>query len=442
MKWVLKDYLRRWWWVLGGTVCGQMALMEPSIKAQRMAPLLSLFVGVIPLLIDLSRGYMRTLSLLPIRRQEIATKFWLISVAVPAALTIGVSFAGQTGFAYFQQKTLLNPGLVALHGLTAFLFCGTMFAAFAGRPSSTPEKTAAISAGFYILAVFFSIGGLLYLIMSNPWSGIDWKGVVLAGFALLTTWYGWCNRENLVCQNAQPPMAALAALQLLPRVEKRSPKGSGGWIFLIQNTAHIYANFMVMMIIVMCGIGYLFSALELSSIFKGATYSENFQSDDNPFTLGIWLCALGISLRPVLQPRLFRMLPIRPGALAGVIVGLPLLISFITMWVLYVVAWVLTDNPQPAWNRTAQMAILFIVAGPVLLRWGMSNGSLAVVTMIFVILLGLTQNMRSIAPAAFCVWALIVAVPLCYWCMYRLLTRSSVPYRGQLFRLPGMRPRV
>ena len=110
MKWVLKDYLRRWWWVLGGTVCGQMALMEPSIKAQRMAPLLSLFVGVIPLLIDLSRGYMRTLSLLPIRRQEIATKFWLISVAVPAALTIGVSFAGQTGFAYFQQKTLLNPG--------------------------------------------------------------------------------------------------------------------------------------------------------------------------------------------------------------------------------------------------------------------------------------------------------------------------------------------
>jgi hypothetical protein len=447
MKWVLKDYLRRWWWVIAMAVVGQVALMEPSIKAQRMAPLLSLFVGVIPILMDLSRGYMRTLSLLPIRRQEIATKFWLIAVAIPAGITIGISLVGQAGLAYFQQRTPLNPGLVAVHGLTAFLFCGTMFAAFAGRRSTTPGKTAAINAGFYILAVFFSIGGLLYLIMSNPWrgidsggnswGGIDWKGGVLAGFAMLTTWYGWCSRENLVSQNSQSTTAHLAALQLLPRVEKRSPQGSGGWIFLIQNTARAYAIITVMMVMLMGGCSFVFSFLDTSTLFKNVTHSEGFQGNDNPFTLGIWLCTIGFSLLPALQPRLFRMLPIRPGIMAGLTVGLPLLISFITMWVLYCVAWIVTDDPQPAWNRATRMAILFVVAGPVILRWGMSRVTVVAMAVMFLLLLGVTSKSQSVAVTGFGSWALILAVPLCYWFTYRLLTRSSVPYRGQLFRLPG-----
>jgi hypothetical protein len=449
MKWVLRDYLRRWWWVIALTILGQMALMEPSTKAQRMAPLLSLFVGVIPILMDLSRGFMRTISLLPIRRREIATKFWLMSVAIPAGITIGISLVGPAGFAYFQQKIFLNPGLVAVHGLTAFLFCGTMFAAFAGRPAPTPGKAAAINAGCYILAVLFSIGGLLYLIMSNPWrgvdssgnswAGIDWKEGLLAGFALLTTWYGWCSRENLVRQNSQPTAAHLAALQpLLPRVEKRAPKGRGGWIFLLQNTARAYAIITVLMVILMGVCSFAFSFLDTATLFRNTTHAEGFQGNDNPFTLGIWLCTIGFSLLPALQPRLLRMLPIRPGIVAGLTVGLPLLISFITMWVLYCVAWIATDDPQPAWNRATRMAVFFVVAGPVILRWGTSRVTVIAMAVLFLLLLGITSNSRSVFVTGFCSWALIAAVPLCYCFTYRLLTRSSVPYRRQLFRLPGI----
>lgn len=440
MSWVLKDFLRRWWWAIGLTVVGQMALAEPSSGSQRMAPLLALFAGHIPLMFDTSRGYMRVLVQLPMRRQELAAKCWLLIVVFPAVLTFVASLTIQTLSAFFQSKAFAGPLSPVVHGLSAFLICGTMFAAFSGKTSNQGEHTSRLLTGLNTLILLFTIGSPFMLMRSE--SNENWM-IVMAGFASMATWIGWRNREFLIAGSAQPQTAYLNHLAtLVPRTQPRAPVGAGGWSYLIRSTAHAYANCVVMMFVMMIVLAYLFSFIgKAVKVFQlGENPVEQFLSAENGYTLGVWLVAMAVSLRTVVQPRVWRMLPVRTGVLTGMMMGLPLLFSFITMWLFFGVNWLVTDavNLEPSWSRAAQFALFFIITVPVVLRWGMTTGALVTLTFVFMIFAAIAASMPQSALSQVSALALIVVTPVCSWLTHRLLTRSSAPYRSVSFRFSFM----
>ena len=110
MNRVLRDYFRRWWWMIALAAGGQMLLMGAPASGQRLAPLFSLFIGIIPVIFfDFSRGIMRALVQLPIRREEMASKLWLVTVVFPAVVTIVVSLAGPVVYRFLPPNASFNP---------------------------------------------------------------------------------------------------------------------------------------------------------------------------------------------------------------------------------------------------------------------------------------------------------------------------------------------
>lgn len=443
MNLLLRDYFRRWWWVILLTALGQMMLMEPSAKAQRMAPLLALFAGVIPLMWDVSRGHMRVLMQLPMRREKLATNYWLLVVVFPALVTFVASLAGQSAYAFSRPRAFADPMSSVINGLSAILICGTMLAAFSGKPTVGGGMKERLRTGLQVLIILFSVGGMIMMFQS--WSSVK-TTVAMVGFASFATWTGWRNRGHMIGGSAQSSRAYLEHLgTLTPRTHPRAPVGAGGWSYLIRTTAHAYAYMAALMFVMTGVLAYLFSVVgKAVNIFQlGQDPVEQFFSADSPFMLGVWMVLTAVSMRTVVQPRVWRMLPIRPGVLTGILMVTPLLLSFITMWLFFGFTWMVSDtHPEPAWSRSVQLALFFVVSVPVILRWGMSVASLGTLSAVFMLSAIIIPVMKGTIFPYLAAPALVVVLPWCYWLTHRLLTRSSAPYRSQPARFPMMSGQV
>lgn len=246
------------------------------------------------------------------------------------------------------------------------------------------------------------------------------------GAASLSTWIGWRNRDNLVSGAGQRPMAQLAdQTAVVPRTNPRAPAGNGGWHYLFWNTAQMYAIWALIFSAMMWMFGYLFTAM---SSLGTKPVVGNFFSIHNPGAIVMWLMIVAISLRPVFQPRLLRMLPIRPAMLAALMLGLPMLASIVTMGLAFGVISLFSSEPnvELLWNRASQLIIFFVVGIPVILRWRMSMVSLTLLLMSFMIFVGVTSEFRYLLPVPI----LLPAALASYWLIHRLLTRSSAPYKA------------
>ena len=427
---LLQDYFRRWWWILVFVAVGQMAMMEPSAKTQRMAPVLSLFAGLIPLIFDGCRGFMRPVLQMPIGRPELAVRIWQLGVIIPGALTFVVVMTGQLIFG--SPRSPIIPGWATPFacGFMALVTNGAMFATFSGMTPGRPKAPQQALVLFNLFIVFACVLGPIISkrLMEDPF----WI-VLTYGLAALCSWIGWHNREQMVCGSGQRPLAQLAdTTAALPRTNPRAPGGSGGLPYLFANTAQMYAAWAVILGVMMWLFGFILTAMTngLSKPIKG-----NFFSIENPGAIIMWLMVMAISMRPVFQPRVLRMLPIRPAVMAALMLGLPLLTGLVTMGAYSGVIWLATDNPrfELIWNRTTQIIIFFLVGIPVILRWGMSMIALTIFVSVFMFFVAITAKSPDLIPA----YALLPAALASYWQIHRLLTRSSAAYRPRPSSLPG-----
>lgn len=424
----LKDYLRRWWWMIVIVALGQFAMMDSS-RAQRMAPVLSLFAGVIPLLIDGARGFMRPVLQMPIGRPELAIRIWQLVVALPGVLTLVVVLAGHLIFGTPRSPIFPDWTAPFFCGFMALVTNGVMFATFSGMRPGRP-KAAQQALVFFHMAVVFTcvLGPILsvHLLEDPLWL------VLTYGVAAVSTWVGWRHRETMVSGSGQRPLAQLAdQTAAIPRTHPCAPKGHGGWEYLFRNTAKMYAIWAVILGIMMWLYGYVLSAMASG---LGRPMQSNFFSAENPGAIVMWLMVVAVAMRPVFQPRVLRMLPIRPAVMAALMLGMPLLASFVTMGLYSGVTWLFSANPSfdLVWNRTSQLLVFFLVGIPVILRWGMSMASLAIFFASFMVFVGLSSQYQNLVPAI----ALLPSACVSYWMIHRLLTRSSAPYRSRP-TLPG-----
>ncbi|MGB0581082.1 MAG: hypothetical protein ACPGVU_15400 [Limisphaerales bacterium] len=136
----LKDYLRRWWWMIVIVAIAQGAMME-SAKTQRMAPILSLFAGVIPWLVDSFRGYMRPVLQMPIGRPELAMRIWQMAVFLPGLLTFLVVLVAHVIFGTPRSPIFPDWTAPVFCGVVALATNGVMFATFSGAPTGKPKAS-------------------------------------------------------------------------------------------------------------------------------------------------------------------------------------------------------------------------------------------------------------------------------------------------------------
>lgn len=442
MNRVLTNYFRRWWWVFALVILFQMLMVGTSIQQKgNLSPFfLPVFGGVFLLMMDVQRGFMRTIVCLPVARREMANKWWLITVALPPLATMAVLLAGQILYSFFTPKISFDALWLLQHGIISFLITGTMFFAFAGLTpgwsGSWPER---LKSMFFGALWGISCGGSVLFAMSiSGWTEKnEMSGVLLLIATSVMTFLGWKDREALIIRKARTLREQISgAKAATTRAEYRAPDGFGGFRFLLVNTARSYAFFALLMIVGMT----LFLTLMMAGrepLIASAS-SQQLLSGRSPETLGLWLAVNSVSLAPVLQIRVLRMLPIKAFNLAGLFIGLPLVLSFLTTGILFAIGQ-LSAQPdvQPAWDQAIQTALLFVFAVPLILRLGLSPATYAIVFGIFMGSTVAGLPFQKHLPENLSAILLIVTVPLSFWITYRLVRKSSAPYHGPLLRLPG-----
>ena len=331
MNLILRDYLRRWWWVwaLGLPVNAAMLVSE-CVAHQRgnytsFFPL-GLFLGSILLAMDLQRGGTRVLLSLPVTVGQLARIWWLEAVALPAVAILLVNTAvflvlirvcGMTGIlpVYFK------------HTLTDVLMLGVMFFTLTGLPAGQLGESWAerARATFFSLLWGVSFGGWYFFARLFDYTTPTGRiAMVIAG--VLGVW-GWARAELLV--QVRAGVRLLAPNLYLPGSSQparpsRCAEGAGGFGYLVRRT---YGRMMLM------GLG-LIALMVLFSWFAVALVDAKAQfmstarmMTTNPMLSNgfVFQWLLAMQMLPVcLHIRFLRTLPVSSTWLAAYMVFTPL----------------------------------------------------------------------------------------------------------------------
>ena len=379
MKLILRDYIRRWWWVwaLGLPVNAGILVSECMAhqhgKYTTFFPL-GIFLGSIHLAMDLQRGGTRVFLSLPVTVRQLARVWWLEAVALPAVAILLVNTAVFLVLIWGRGMTGIRSAYVN-HTLTDVLMLGVMFFTLTGLPVGQLGETwrEKARATFFSLLWGLSFGGWYFFAWLFDYTTPSGRFVmVLAG--VLGIW-GWARAELLV--QVRAGVRLLAPNLYLPGSSQptrpsRCAEGAGGFGYLVRRT---YGRMMLMglrMIVLMV----LFSWGAVALVDAKAHFMSTAKMmTTNPMLSNgfIFQWLLVMQMLPVcLHMRFLRTLPVSSTWLAAYMVFTPLA-AILSIAVIF----------------GGLLAVGGIITGPASLTWiGQVGGlSAGVVTLFIPILL-------------------------------------------------------
>ena len=329
MNLILRDYVRRWWWVwaLGLPVNAAMLVSE-CVAHQRgndttFFPL-GIFLGSILLAMDLQRGSTRVYLSLPVTIRQLARIWWLEAVALPAVAILLVNTAvfglliwrlGMTGILAVYVK----------HTLTDVLMLGVMFFALTGLPAGQLGESWAerARATFFSLLWGLAFGGWYFFARLFDFTTPSGRiAMVIAG--VLGVW-GWARAEMLV--QIRAGVRLLAPNLYLPSQKARASRcaeGAGGFGYLVRRT---YGRMMMMGLgIIVLMVLFSWGAVALVDA-KAQFMSTARMMTTNPMLSNgfVFQWLLAMQMLPVcLHIRFLRTLPVSSTWLAAYMVFTPL----------------------------------------------------------------------------------------------------------------------
>jgi hypothetical protein len=333
MKRLILDYFSRKIWILAiGAVlelligwrigAGSRAFSGTDFGFQLQ---IALFIGVLPLLFDLSRGVARTVTSLPLTAAQIGRTWWLATVGILGISISALLFLGAGTFHLLHPHAAFPTGKLAMASIFTLLWLGAGFTTIFG-----------IAGGFYgslwertYNAFFAILWGILCgfsLILFRDLTTNSIKAGILLGFGILMTTAGWFYAGRFVLRRASFRLAGRHSRK--PWEQNSAPTGYGGLSLLISHTFIrgflIGLGIIAVMILTMALDGHVKSWHQIGGriALMGSTFP-------------VWFIIVFSQTTPVLlQLRLLRTLPISATNLAAVIVAtaiLPLFALFIVM---------------------------------------------------------------------------------------------------------------
>ena len=429
MKLIIRDHLRRWWWVwvvnvLVQSIVGWFSATNTPPPKEFFNAMFMVFVGPFLLQFDLQRGIARALVALPLTARQIARGWWLAAVGLPA-ITLGVFTFLSAGTSHLLHPDgIFNLEWLAMSSLVGLLFLGTSFLVLLGfstgwSGSWWDKLRNTICGAFWGL----TIGGcpLVSKHLFDTPTKTMWVLVVGTGLTLI----GWFRAERMVLQRA----AFRPGIQLGRRQpgQHQAQAGFGGLPFLWQNLliqvgrfALIFVGYMLLIQVLMHG-GAKLSPRQLFEASLPALSS-----------FGYFFMYMFLVLPMIMQLRLLRTLPISANALTATLVLLP------TAPILFIgLVWAAVSGGVPDGGNIFHISSSFLtsaamlaIAVPVFVWQGLKSGSyLLVVVLMMVSILGpVFFNTMKIPPAITALVSLGL-IALAFELTRRLLRSSSRAYR-------------
>ncbi len=444
---LIKDYLFRWKELFVGAGLVQLLLTGTLLAGDRMPPLIAIIVaGVIPLSIDAARGFFRVSLVLPVPRKQLATNWWLITVALPTAYSLIIIVGGEVLFSLISGKNLFNPSHVVMAPGLTFLATGTMFFAFIGMPQGVVSglKNNLIG-GIYGMLWGLSFAGLIFISMVAPNGLADlkpwhWLFVLLAGSATMA---GYHNRDQLLVRKTRLMQNDSGGSTRAPANRSELRTGLSGFPLLVVQQLKMVAYIGTML--------FFFSIVfaMIGNELRGGNSGESMvqamlSGNGGAGAFGFWFMLPAIALIPTMQVKSLRIMPIRVSRLALHMVSTPILCNLIVIGVILLLA--RAFNAKPNFNALLTVAssgsAVIVIAVPVILRWGLNWGTY--------LALFVGAMMATIAPALprstgmdsnTAIIALGAITLLCWIATTRLLGHSNHPYRQALLRIGLFRGR-
>ncbi|MGH7969912.1 MAG: hypothetical protein ACREIC_14415, partial [Limisphaerales bacterium] len=195
MNRIIIDYYRRWWWVLGLAAAGEFCLgwlmgLDPQFPFEFYAFLVSLWSGATMLSLDLRRGALRPLAVLPVTGSRMGKSWWMATVPVPAFALAALLFSGAALHYYFGSGRVLQLQRLLLSSLFTLVWLGVGFAMIfnpaRGVPANKREFLSSMVISWLMVVTFY---GSMLLCLNAAHSPV--RSALLLVFGTILTVTGW-----------------------------------------------------------------------------------------------------------------------------------------------------------------------------------------------------------------------------------------------------------
>ena len=438
MKRLMLDHFRRWWWVLSLGVAfaflqGWCIAKRPETAFEFWIFLWACWLGGMLLNIDIKRGLVRSLAVVPLTGSQIGRSWWLATVPIPAMLLTAALFMGGGTYYASHLYKVFPAARLAVASLFALLWLGVGFTAnfsniYGPMALITRKRWNVMNMTVVsLLSTAMLFGGLTYF---QDASKKPVKFAILLAAGTLLTVVGWRRAARFNLDWASYRLADLQPDS--PRGQHHVSKGLGGIRFLIKLT--FVGPFLTGLAMV--------ALMALMLKFLGKLTSESIEVQRLVLPLMLW-AGIFIQLIPIFQQmRYLRTMPLSASRMAVVLIAI-LILPLIALGA------VVTGLTWAVWGTSLALMVLntsiFILApaalsGSVVVWRG--GGILAYCFMGVAMLFGQAPWFMRVSghpelSIRLTVTITVVCIALAILLTRQTLFRSSRPYRVQPAPLPG-----
>lgn len=327
MKHLLLDYCRRKAWLLALGAVIQFGLgwaaaffaTRQSENPSAWLPLqLGVFLGVLPLSLDLQKGTARVISLLPLGAREIGRAWWLAAVGLPALLFVIMLFGGATTRFVTQPGTAWPGAELVKTAICLFLWMSASFAIVLHIPREGARNWRGNALGIVAGTLWgLLLGGGHFVFHDLDKHPLRLSLFIVIGVALGV--FGWL-RAGTALRPQPGHRVSFATPRTAPSTQAPIIQGLGGVRLLLW---HTFVRAFGIGLVVIC-------VLPVFELLKGRiqTWRHVVSAFSTLNFFPFWFAML-ITLAPMLlQVRFLRTLPLPPHRLAALLLAmvcLPLL---------------------------------------------------------------------------------------------------------------------
>ncbi len=254
MNRLMLDYFRRWWWLLAlaGLLefrLGWSIANRPQDTFEFWAFQVTCCAGALMLALDLQRGALRPLALLPLGTGKIGRGWWLATVPLPAAGLAALLFLGAGVFCHLHPSHVFPAQRLAMASLFTLVWLGIESTLILNGMRGFGENLGEFFRVAFIscLSILMFFGSMLFF---QDASRRPVRSAILLGVGALLTVVGWVRAEQLDLGRAAKvdfgpfgrsspgrPGLRLTPLEIKTRPGQfRAPAGYGGIPFLLRHT--------------------------------------------------------------------------------------------------------------------------------------------------------------------------------------------------------------
>lgn len=327
------NFLHRWRWVF---VCGisLQLLLILSHGGQmdgiqlRAAMFFSIIPFQLPVYLDLERRVPRILTTLPMTSRDIARSYFFLSVLVPAAITVIITFVGFLASAICGKRMITMDNF--LLAITAQVALTSAFCSLLLHPASDScvrQSNGLLMACNFLMQRFFRLFatycGMLLLFIPLSWKDVSILHLSFFALLLLVSAHTLFRSDSITSlQSNKRPITTYSRKQTLCHIPAPRGRSPGGFLQIV------ISNATQSLIIPTCIIVFLAPVLGFyySTEFSAITDPNNLDSITELLlvvSLLAFLCSLG-SIRWLESLRVWRILPITDHRLALLLICLPM----------------------------------------------------------------------------------------------------------------------